>query len=50
MSMVASKLRGAADSADVGVSVDGTWLHILEWSYNSYIYSGKVLDNAILFK
>ena len=48
--MATSKLRGAADSVDVGVSADGTWLHILEWSYNSYIYSGKVLDNEILSK
>ena len=52
MSMAASKLRGAADSADVGISVDGTWectgLNGVITAIS--IDSGKVLDTAILSK
>ena len=55
MSMAASKLRGAADSADVGVSVDGTWQRKGFTYLNGVITaisidSGKVLDTAILSK
>ena len=59
MSMAAFKLRGAASSADVGVSVDGTWQHKGFTSLDGVatvtsIDSGKVLDTAkvlkILFK
>ena len=55
MSMAASKLRGAADSADVGVSVDGIWQRKGFTYLNGVITaisidSGKVLDTAILSK
>ena len=55
MSMAAPKLRGAVDSADVGVSVDGTWQRKGFTSLNGVITalstdSGRVLDTAILSK
>ena len=55
ISMAASKLGGAADSADVGVSVDRTWQRKGFTSLNGFITaisidSGKVFDTAILSK
>ena len=56
MSMsTASKLRGTADSADVGVSVDGTWHRKVLTSLSGAmtaisINSGKAVDTAILSK
>ena len=55
MSMIASKLREAADSADMGVSADGIWQCKGYTSLNGVttdisIDSGKVLDTAILSK
>ena len=49
MSMAAAKLRGAADSTDVGVSVDRTWQRKDFTSLNGVmavisIDSGKVLE------
>ena len=48
-------LMAAADSADVGVSVDGTWQRKGFTSLNGvitaiFIDSGKVLDTAVLSK
>ena len=55
MSMAASKLRGAADSSDVGVSIDGKWQRKGFTCLNGVVTvisidSGKVLDTAILSK
>ena len=55
MSNAASKLRGDAISADVAVSVDGTWQRKGFPSMNGVVTaisidSGKVLDTAILSK
>ena len=55
MEAVATKLRGKASTADVGVSVDGTWQRKGYASMNGIITaisieSGKVLDTAILSK
>ena len=55
MSNAASKLRGDAIYADVGVSVDGTWQRKGFSSMNGVVTaisidSGKVLDTAILSK
>ena len=53
--MTVSKLRGAADTADVDVSVDGTWQRKDCISLNGVVTaisidSGKVLDTEILSK
>ena len=48
MSVTASKLRGAAETTDVGVSVDGTWQRKRFTSLNGVI--SKVLDTAVLSK
>lgn len=55
ISTTASKLRRAADNADVGVFVDGTWQCKGYTSLNEVttaisIDTGKFLDIAILFK
>lgn len=44
METVASKLRGEASTADVGVSVDGTWqgLCFHEWHYYSHFNDGAI--------
>ena len=55
MSDAASKLRGSASTAEVGVSVDGTWQRKGFTSMNGIITAisvdnGKVLDTCILSK
>lgn len=55
MAAAASELRGEAPTADVGVSVDGTWQRKGYSSMNGVITAisvdnGKVLDTAILTK
>ena len=55
MSMTAFKLRGATNSADVGVSVGRTWQRkgftLLNGELRTIsVVSGKVLDRAILSK
>ena len=55
ISIVTSQLRGAVDSVDVGVSLDGTWQRKGSTSLNGGITAvsidkGKFLDTIILFK
>lgn len=55
MSSAAAQLRGDSDTADVGVSVDGTWQRKGFTSMNGVVTAisvdnGKVLDTAILSK
>ena len=55
ISMAASKIRGAADSPSMSVSVDRSWQRKGFTSFNEIITaisinSGKVLDTAILSK
>ena len=55
ISMGASKLRGATDTANVSVSVDGTWQRKGFTSLNGVISAisidnGKVFDTASLSK
>ncbi|XP_066932065.1 uncharacterized protein [Clytia hemisphaerica] len=55
MSDAAAELRGEAESADVGVSIDGTWQRKGYTSMNGVVTAisvdnGKVLDTAIMSK
>ena len=55
MSVAATELRGSNETADVGLSVDGTWQRKAFTSMNGvitaiYVDSGKVLDVSILSK